>query len=236
MRAVGKKRPPGDLRKPIIVFIGFPTTSFSIYSVALSGAFPDYACYSVPKLSALRDELTNCDVGLIITSCDECQSFLSMEQDLKAEFPSASLCIAYDSRAESPGCLRHIIHNHPRFSLLALDIRLDVLAAAISLMLSGGRYVQPDILVQQALTFQSDANDKIVGAQAEELSARLTPRENEVLALVADGLQNKLIADQLQLSEHTIKLHMHHIFSKLDVTNRTQAAAMYRRLQPALAK
>ncbi|MEL6920469.1 MAG: LuxR C-terminal-related transcriptional regulator, partial [Pseudomonadota bacterium] len=53
-------------------------------------------------------------------------------------------------------------------------------------------------------------------------------REKQVLALVADGNQNKIIAGELQLSEHTIKLHMHHIFSKLGVTNRTQAAAIYR--------
>ncbi|MDN3722302.1 helix-turn-helix transcriptional regulator [Roseibium salinum] len=43
----------------------------------------------------------------------------------------------------------------------------------------------------------------------------LTPRENEVLALIAQGLQNKNIAAALRLSEHTIKLHIHHIISKM---------------------
>ncbi|RRH68864.1 DNA-binding response regulator [Falsigemmobacter faecalis] len=56
---------------------------------------------------------------------------------------------------------------------------------------------------------------------------RLTPREAEVLALVAAGQRNKLIARRLQLSEHTVKLHIHNIISKLGATNRTEAAQWY---------
>lgn len=55
----------------------------------------------------------------------------------------------------------------------------------------------------------------------------LTRREAEVLALVACGQRNKLIARKLQLSEHTVKLHIHHIISKIGATNRTEAAQWY---------
>ena len=52
----------------------------------------------------------------------------------------------------------------------------------------------------------------------------LTRREREVLALVAEGLANKLIARQLGISEKTVKTHLTSIFNRLDVTDRTQAA------------
>jgi DNA-binding NarL/FixJ family response regulator len=52
----------------------------------------------------------------------------------------------------------------------------------------------------------------------------LTERELQVLESAAAGKQNKIIADDLKLSQHTVKLHMHHIIAKLGVNNRTEAA------------
>ena len=53
--------------------------------------------------------------------------------------------------------------------------------------------------------------------------AGLSPREYEVLQLMAEGLSNQEIADQLFLSVHTIKTHTSNLYSKLDVKRRTQA-------------
>ncbi len=58
----------------------------------------------------------------------------------------------------------------------------------------------------------------------------LSERELEVLQLIADGLSNQEIASRLFLSPHTVKAHNRNIFSKLDVNNRTQAAASARDL------
>jgi len=52
----------------------------------------------------------------------------------------------------------------------------------------------------------------------------LSPREREVLALVAEGLPNKLIARRLEISERTVKAHLTSIFAQISVTDRTQAA------------
>jgi DNA-binding NarL/FixJ family response regulator len=54
--------------------------------------------------------------------------------------------------------------------------------------------------------------------------AGLSPREREVLALLVEGLPNKLIARRLEISEKTVKSHLTRIFRELDVTDRTQAA------------
>jgi DNA-binding NarL/FixJ family response regulator len=52
----------------------------------------------------------------------------------------------------------------------------------------------------------------------------LSARELEVLALVAEGLPNKLIARRLEISEKTVKAHLTSVFAQIGVTDRTQAA------------
>ncbi|MCB2178045.1 MAG: LuxR C-terminal-related transcriptional regulator [Actinomycetales bacterium] len=60
---------------------------------------------------------------------------------------------------------------------------------------------------------------------ADEHPGRLTAREVEVLRLVATGMSNSEIADTLTLSQKTVARHLSNIFTKLDVTSRTAAAA-----------
>jgi DNA-binding NarL/FixJ family response regulator len=55
-------------------------------------------------------------------------------------------------------------------------------------------------------------------------SADLSPRERDVLRLVAQGRPNKLIARELGISEKTVKAHLTSIFQRIGVTDRTQAA------------
>ena len=55
----------------------------------------------------------------------------------------------------------------------------------------------------------------------------LTERELQVLKAVSEGKQNKIIAEELSLSQHTVKLHMDHVMSKLGIHNRTEAAIWY---------
>jgi DNA-binding CsgD family transcriptional regulator len=56
-----------------------------------------------------------------------------------------------------------------------------------------------------------------------ELFESLTPRERDVLALLADGLRNRDIASRLGVSEHTVKFHLASIFGKLGAATRTEA-------------
>lgn len=58
----------------------------------------------------------------------------------------------------------------------------------------------------------------------------LTPREREVLALLAEGLSNKAIADRLSISEHTAKFHVNAVLAKLGVQRRTEAVVRAARL------
>jgi len=83
------------------------------------------------------------------------------------------------------------------------------LLSAIRDVLGGHRVVPPGVAQSLAeRAYQSD----------------LSPRELEVVQLVVDGLSNRLIADRLALTEATVKTHLTHIFEKLGVEDRTQAA------------
>jgi DNA-binding NarL/FixJ family response regulator len=58
----------------------------------------------------------------------------------------------------------------------------------------------------------------------------LTPREQEVLVLLADGLRNREIATRLGISEHTVKFHLAAIFGKLGASSRTEVVRKALRL------
>lgn len=58
----------------------------------------------------------------------------------------------------------------------------------------------------------------------------LTPREQEVLTLLAEGLTNKTIAHRLEISDHTVKFHVNAILSKLNAQSRTEAVVQATRL------
>jgi DNA-binding NarL/FixJ family response regulator len=71
------------------------------------------------------------------------------------------------------------------------------------------------------------AASAVLSARAERRSGGaedLSPREREVLGLVAEGLPNKLIARRLEISEKTVKAHLTRVFQQIGVTDRTQAA------------
>ena len=74
---------------------------------------------------------------------------------------------------------------------------------------------------------QSSARDADLAARL----ASLSPQQFRVLALVAEGLLNKQIADRLGVQERTVKAHLTAIFERLGVRNRTQASVVLRELE-----
>ncbi len=68
------------------------------------------------------------------------------------------------------------------------------------------------------------------GGDEPALIEELTPRELEVLRLLAEGLPNKTIAQRLDISEHTVKFHVNALLGKLGVASRTEAVVRATRL------
>jgi two-component system nitrate/nitrite response regulator NarL len=89
----------------------------------------------------------------------------------------------------------------------------------------GESYVSPS-LAARLLTEMRSAETR--GPASSDPLSTLTPREEEILRLVAKGLSNKEVALQLDLQEKTVKHHMTRILNKLHVRNRTEAAILLR--------
>ena len=95
------------------------------------------------------------------------------------------------------------------------------IVAAIEAVAAGLCVLSPDI-VARLLTGRRSLHQASSGAPFEAL----TLREIEVLAMLADGLGNKEIARQLDISDNTVKSHLSSIFGKLGATNRTEAVML----------
>ncbi|WP_305988464.1 response regulator transcription factor [Roseibium sp. MMSF_3544] len=150
---------------------------------------------------------------------------------LRRHYPEANFCILINDDLAFPKIIRDYFENGLIKSVLPMNLRVDLWLGAIRLMLSGGDYLPADVIKymhsdKAAGTLAMTAK-QFQPAQATKKFNKLTKRETQVLHLISEGHQNKNIAQQLSLSEHTIKLHIHHIISKLGVSNRTEAAAIY---------
>lgn len=119
------------------------------------------------------------------------------------------------------------VHNEIEYLMRAVEIGIKgyvlkdsesaVLRKAIISIASGENYIQPNLI--PAL------NAKMIEKSEDSVKLEnLTGREIEVLKLLAVGMYNKEVAENLEISERTVKNHVSNIFKKLDVTDRTQAA------------
>lgn len=133
-----------------------------------------------------------------------------------------------------------------RVIMLATRQRDEDLLAWAEIGISG--YLEPDASAHDLLStvraveagevvYPPKLTALLLGQLADHASDRssragvhaLTSREQEVVALLADGLSNKLIAGRLCLAKATVKNHVHSVLEKWDVRSRGEAAARYRR-------
>lgn len=80
-------------------------------------------------------------------------------------------------------------------------------------------------LARQALAEARDLGDSLVGSPG-PTDQPLSPREQEVLALAAQGLTNREIAYRLGISDRTVQFHMNSVFNKTGASSRTEAAVL----------
>ncbi len=103
--------------------------------------------------------------------------------------------------------------------VLPLQASAREIAAAIEAAAEGLIVLHPAILGSLQLTEPARTPPEVVDAS-------LTPRETEVLRMLAEGLANKNIAWKLGISEHTVKFHIASIFTKLNASSRAEAVAI----------
>ncbi|MDO4901155.1 response regulator transcription factor [Actinomyces sp.] len=110
---------------------------------------------------------------------------------------------------------------------LLKDTRPGELAEAIRTVASGEAVVSPRITRRMLEMFASHLpEDGGTTTQEDARIASLTPREREILTLMAQGLSNSEIADHLVVSATTVKTHVGNVLAKLDVRDRVQAVVV----------
>ena len=139
---------------------------------------------------------------------------------------------------------RALLERYPQLKIIVLtsfpdqDVVQDTLeAGAVGFLLKDA----PKEIVEDAIrsayagatVLAPEATQALIKANTspQQLGFDLSPREKEVLALVAEGLSNNEIAERLVISTNTVRKHVSACISKLDATNRAQAAALAVRYQ-----
>jgi DNA-binding NarL/FixJ family response regulator len=130
-------------------------------------------------------------------------------------------------------CLERISAKHPTVRVLLFSGVDDRAQIAVALERGACAYLVKSIhpgdlaaVIRQAVAgsfFCAAGLDK-VAARSGAHDAGLSGREAEILCSVARGLSNRAIAKELWLSDQTVKFHLHNIYRKLNVANRTEAA------------
>ena len=144
---------------------------------------------------------------------------------LRARCPMLPIIVV--SAEESPSLVRELINSGVAGFIPKSDTAAVILQA-VRLVLSGGTYAPLRLLGGRDRT----ASGAVSAQRQEAPNHGLTQRQLEVLALLARGMPNKLIARELGLSEGTVKVHLLAIFRALDVSNRTEAVvAAQKKLQ-----
>jgi DNA-binding NarL/FixJ family response regulator len=187
-----------------------------LFAKALSGIFADDGAFVVvgdyripaaetlraasPELIVLDLDGQGADVAQVIGTCTSAS-------------PGARVCVLsmHLSAEMMQRCL-----SHGAEAYIVKDVSPAELVRAVKTVAEGQSYVDPR--VAGGLLRRRSLN----GGKPD--ISELSAREGEVIKLIAEGLANKQISARLHLSEKTVKNHVSRIFSKLNITARTQAA------------
>lgn len=101
----------------------------------------------------------------------------------------------------------------------------DQLLTSLDRLAAGHAAASPEILTKLVQQLRQDEAPAAPARRRGEARRELSEREREILALIAQGASNRQIAQQLYLSENTVRTHLAHILEKLGLENRVQAAA-----------
>ena len=167
------------------------------------------------ELLALLDT-TQVDVLLLDVRMPQ-MSGLSTLEKVRDGHPDARVLML--SMHDQPGYVKRAIELGAAGYVLK-NIGRKELVAALEVVMAGGTYLPPELMEP----FLAE-----LGGRAGPIGS-LSPRERQVLQLVADGNENKQIARHLGIAEPTVKTYLRGVFTRLDVSSRAEAVAVGIRL------
>ena len=206
------------------------------FALLLQQHAPDVQCFitcSFDEAMALLEAHPDTDLLMLDLNMPGMRGVTSVQAVLCAH-PGLPLSIlsGEESREQMEALLRAGASGY-----IPKALSSPVMISAIRLMLAGGVYVPPQVLAREsgALAEQPDRRAGGVDRRADSgmrpessIAIQLSPRQQDILRLLAEGKPNKLICRELDLSEGTVKTHLNAIFRVLGVENRTEAAVKAR--------
>lgn len=162
---------------------------------------------------------------LVIVDQSHAEDLLSRSEEYFGLGNDVAVALAY----RQPDIARHV-HRHydDRFGPMGyvpMNVPFEVWLSSIRLLLHGEHFLPSDLRASAEVPVRP-AEVLAYDAISDVRLRVLTDREREVLRLASAGDSNKIISRKLAISEHTVKLHMHHVYEKLGVSNRTAAASL----------
>ena len=141
--------------------------------------------------------------------------------ELRTQFPSVLVVIV--SAEENPVVIRNAIALGSS-GYIPKSTPLPVISEAVNQILEGEQWLPPGL--DESLPEYESEHEK----QFAEKLAQLTPHQFKVLKMMAEGLLNKQIAYELDISESTVKQHVSAVLRKLGVINRTKAGIIFKQV------
>lgn len=181
------------------------------------GAYPDFnivACCGdgAGFIEALRNfspDIAILDVSMPDVTCQDILNIVNSDN-------RSTRLVVFTASDQEVGLL--IAAAADGYSVISKDVTPEVLVQSLRQVAAGQRLL-PVLSSEQAASREQSTI-------AESALAALTDREQQIMRLVSVGLSNKEIGRRLNITDGTIKVHLHHIFQKLEITNRTVLAAL----------
>lgn len=168
----------------------------------------------VPKLAQVDPQVILLDIGL------RKGDSLRIAEQVRCDFPNAKV-IVMDLLPVHEDIAEFV--NAGVSGFIMKDATLEDLVSTIRVVASGAKVLPPAMI---STLFSQIARDAISRAPDRAHDAvRMTPRERQVINLIAEGLSNKEIATRLNIATHTVKSHVRNVMEKLTLHTRLQIAA-----------
>lgn len=211
------------------VFVGNSLAFSDVLLRQCATEFPFAQFIRLPALADVfnlpKEQTAHCCIILV----DEAQAgeLIEASDAVFERFDRVRVALTYREPAIARNFLRQTA-DHPsldKIAVLPMRLEIDQWIAVLRLIMGGQQYVPYELF--QTNREQPAPVVPTPSPPRKSKIAQLTDREKQVLTFVSEGKQNKIIAAELDLSEHTVKLHIHNVISKLGVNNRTEAAVLY---------
>jgi LuxR family transcriptional regulator of csgAB operon len=156
--------------------------------------------------------------NLNLIDCDSCEIDQVFSALIANQVLSSELLAMYNLRDYSDIEGRALIHRVRGF--FYVDDDMKTFLKGVMSIFKGEVWISRQILLKYAMNHNQSPGEITRGSSKTALS----PRERQILSLVSLGANNEEISDKLCISTNTVRTHMYHIFKKLGVSNRLQAA------------